>query len=317
MSISIENTSPPKISIIIPAYNVREYIRDSLDSVLLQTARAYEIIIINDGSTDGTLEEIDAHPDREKFRVITTRNEGLGSARNRGLEESTGDYVYFFDSDDILEKDFLEKVSLISTKNNQPDLILFSGESFFDPGYVDSFFPNYQRTTEGFFADPNNLLKTLVSNKCFFSSACLYLSRREIWKSNGIQFKSILHEDEDIIFPLTLRSKSAYVTRDIFFRRRIRKNSIMTASISKKNIESYKIILESLLDLQDRSIQEIDTTRQIWKERISTFLDLYLTRASSIGERIDLKTAIRAATSVNQPWLYLNLAKRFFGRNSK
>lgn len=98
-------------SVIVPAYNVEKYLMRCMDAILSQTLKDYEIIIIDDGSTDHTGQIADQirslHP--EFIRVIHQENRGLGGARNSGLEESKGEYLVFIDSDDYIRKDFLEK----------------------------------------------------------------------------------------------------------------------------------------------------------------------------------------------------------------
>ena len=101
-----------KLSIIVPVYNTRDYLAACLDSVLLPGAEDYEIIVVNDGSTDDS-GEICAEYERrypDLIRVITTENSGLGAARNVGLEAARGDYLLFLDSDDSLEKGALSEI---------------------------------------------------------------------------------------------------------------------------------------------------------------------------------------------------------------
>ena len=92
------------VSVIIPVYNVQQYLAECLQSVCDQTYRSFEVICINDGSTDRSVEILEAFKSKmgAKCRIINKKNEGLGPARNTGIEASTGYYVYFLDSDDIL-----------------------------------------------------------------------------------------------------------------------------------------------------------------------------------------------------------------------
>ena len=97
------------ITIAIAAYNCEQYIADTLSSALKQTYPSFEIIVVNDGSTDDTLNILNRYNDL-RIRIINQANQGLSAARNRGLDESNGKYICFIDADDILEPDYLSKL---------------------------------------------------------------------------------------------------------------------------------------------------------------------------------------------------------------
>lgn len=100
-----------KISVIVPVYNSSKYLDKCIDSLVNQTIKSYEIIIINDGSTDNSLDIINKYKkNNSMIKVISTKNNGIGTARNIGLNNSSGKYVAFVDSDDYVACDFLEKV---------------------------------------------------------------------------------------------------------------------------------------------------------------------------------------------------------------
>lgn len=100
-----------KISVIVPVYNSGKYLDMCIDSLVNQTIKSYEIIIINDGSTDNSLDIINKYKkNNSMIKVISTKNNGIGTARNIGLNNSSGKYVAFVDSDDYVACDFLEKV---------------------------------------------------------------------------------------------------------------------------------------------------------------------------------------------------------------
>ena len=101
----------PAISVIIPAYNAKDYIRTCLDSVLQQTFQDFEIIAVNDGSKDNTLDILNEYKEKypEKIHVISQENQGLSVTRNNGVAAAKGEYVFFLDSDDYWEKGKLQK----------------------------------------------------------------------------------------------------------------------------------------------------------------------------------------------------------------
>lgn len=114
-----------KISVIVPVYNVEDYLGECLDSLITQTLSDIEIICINDGSTDNSLEILTNYSKRDsRIKIITQENKGLSSARNRGFEFINGKYTYFIDSDDILKSDALEKLYNLACDKNT-DFIIF------------------------------------------------------------------------------------------------------------------------------------------------------------------------------------------------
>jgi glycosyltransferase involved in cell wall biosynthesis len=107
------------VSIIIPAYNVENYISRCLDSVILQSYQNIEILVINDGSTDNTLSIIESYRVRDRrISLINQKNKGLSAARNVGLDVSQGDYIYFVDGDDFISEKTIELLVYFSGKNN-------------------------------------------------------------------------------------------------------------------------------------------------------------------------------------------------------
>lgn len=99
------------ISVIVPVYNTEKYIRECLDSILVQSLGNFELILIDDGSTDGSGKICDEYADKDsRIKVIHKENGGRSSARNRGLDEATGHYICFIDSDDTVKITFLERL---------------------------------------------------------------------------------------------------------------------------------------------------------------------------------------------------------------
>lgn len=92
----------PKYSIIIPVYNVEKYIKKCLDSVFSQTDKDFEVIVVNDGTKDNSMDIVKKYD----AKIINQKNQGLSAARNRGVKEAVGDYLIFLDSDDYWEKIF-------------------------------------------------------------------------------------------------------------------------------------------------------------------------------------------------------------------
>lgn len=114
-----------KVSIIIPVYNVEKYLQKCLDSVQAQTFTDFEAICVNDGSTDGSAEILQRYAFQDqRFKIITTVNGGLSSARNTGLKHAEGEYIYFMDSDDFIHNRLLE-TALSFAEGFQADMVSF------------------------------------------------------------------------------------------------------------------------------------------------------------------------------------------------
>ncbi|WP_107853135.1 glycosyltransferase family 2 protein [Oceanimonas marisflavi] len=258
-------------SVIVPAYNVENYIEEAIDSILNQTVLPSEIIVINDGSTDGTPEVLKKYEHNALFEIIHTENRGLGEARNRGLAESSSEYVYFFDSDDTLEPDFIEKMLGFIAGYDDPDLIFFSGRSFLDDDLVSSsFMPDYSRCFNECFLNSFDLMSSLYSEKAFFPSACLYVSKKSLWVKNNLRFKPIVHEDEEVIFKVAAFSHTSLVVDDVFFNRRVRSGSIMTSEKGEKNLQGLLISLDSMFEFKRNQNTLCRSLSFFWRKRVGS-----------------------------------------------
>jgi glycosyltransferase involved in cell wall biosynthesis len=108
----------PKVSIVIPVYNVEKYLRQCLDSVVNQTLKDIEIICVNDGSTDNSLQILEEYANKDdRIKIINKDNGGLSSARNAGLEIATGVYIGFVDSDDYIEIETYNEAYKLTSNN--------------------------------------------------------------------------------------------------------------------------------------------------------------------------------------------------------
>lgn len=111
-----------KYSFIVAVYNISKYINRCMDSLLNQTIKDYEIIVVNDGSTDDSLEKIRKY--EQVIKIVNKENGGLASARNKGMEVATGEYCVFIDGDDFVKRDYLEIFDKKIAKNNTLDIVM-------------------------------------------------------------------------------------------------------------------------------------------------------------------------------------------------
>lgn len=237
-----------KVSVIIPVYNTELYVKQSVETIIKQTIDDIEIIIINDGSTDNSLSilyELSAQDHR--IKLFTYTNQGLSISRNIGMEKASGEFIYFMDSDDLLEQDTLEQCYQ-KCISEQLDFVFFDAEGFCEE---DRLIRNYQYQRNMQIEDKVwngiELLKIQDDTRNYRSSACLSFTRLDFLLKNNIQFyPHILHEDELYTALIYLKATRVNYIKRTFFKRRIRKDSITTRRFSMKNIQGYFTVANEL-----------------------------------------------------------------------
>lgn len=238
----------PKVSVIIPVYNTEAYVEQTLRSIMGQTLRDIELIVVNDGSTDGSLsvlERIATGDDR--IRLYTQPNKGLSQTRNAGIARARGEFIYFMDSDDLLEPDALERC-YERCQSDRLDFVFFDAESFGTTASDAAWF-DYRRAkyfgTE--VCDGTALLRRMLALHCYRASACLSFIRTAYLRGLGLRFyPGILHEDELFTPQLYLGASRAGGIERSFFKRRIHGDSIMGRGFSRRNLEGYTTVLREL-----------------------------------------------------------------------
>lgn len=168
----------PGISVIIPVYNVENYIGKCIDSVLNQTFQDFEIIIVNDGSTDNSQNVIDEllHSYPEKIRSFKKDNGGLSSARNYALDRAKGEYVTFLDSDDYLDSDYLE-VHYKEAMTHNSDMVISGQKKVSEDGSI------IKRLKYPVQKNPNTILRRLnISGKIYKRS---YIEKHKMRFADG------------------------------------------------------------------------------------------------------------------------------------
>lgn len=172
-----------KISIIVPVYNVEKYLKKCLDSLVNQKYTNYEIVIVNDGSTDNSQDIIDKYIKKypKLIKSYKKKNGGLSSARNYGINKSTGDYLLFVDSDDYLQTNSLKLLSEKLVKEKS-DIIVFD---------INTVYPNYSIVKKTM-TDEDNVKRYIVGEP----SACNKLVKKDIFINNNIKFmENVFYED--------------------------------------------------------------------------------------------------------------------------
>ncbi|WP_341679173.1 glycosyltransferase [Niveibacterium sp. SC-1] len=200
-----------KISFVIPCYNVENHLVKCLDSILRQPFDDYEVVAVDDGSTDGTAKilsdycRIDA-----RLRVITKENGGQGSARNLGVQNARGEYVWFVDSDDWLLQFAVPRLARILDKH-KPDVLVLNFEYSFDdaPAQPSSLVPSH---LTGRLIEPRESADTFSSVSCWNTPPWRLISRREHLAAHDIRFaEGVFYEDHPYAIKLMLTARSAYI----------------------------------------------------------------------------------------------------------
>ena len=227
------------ISIIIPVYNVENYVSETLDSVKNQTSLPDEVIVINDGSTDNSFNIIKNYSDLKCFKVFETKNQGLGLTRNYGISLAKSDYIYFLDSDDIIENNFIYEMRKLINQYKNPDMILFSGKTFTHKKEIDNKI-NLKLTIEGQFFKGDKLLTKMVQKKETLPQSSRYLTKKELWTTNNLTYPNGIAEDESLFFPLIALSNNTVVNKKAYYRYRVNRPGSITADSAKPiHVEDY------------------------------------------------------------------------------
>ena len=247
-----------KISIIIPTYNDEEYILRCLDSIEKQDYQNYEVIVVDDESTDGTISILEKYAkNNNKINVYFSSHNGCGTTRNIALEHATGDYILFLDSDDELLPNCLPIISKEIEENNIDILvfdtkIIFHGNQKPDNGII-----NYYKRQ-------NEISNKILTSSDFYNQSIEYKSqngygypaviwtyayKKEIY--NNLRFLHEIHGDEyftTCLFLLKPNQKIKYIDKKLHLHY-IRDNSISTSSFNIKYPKAYIDIIHSLLPL--------------------------------------------------------------------
>ena len=230
-------------SIIVPAYNVEKYIEKCIDSILNQSYKNYEVIVINDGSTDDTLNILNKKY-KDKVKIYSKENGGLSSARNYGVLKSSSKYILFVDSDDWLEPDLLLKLSEQINKNFD-DLICYRLQKYYDKKniFVVNELPLFNKLS-----GIDALSKLILSHKTF-ETAVIYAYKSEFYKRNKFSFcDSRYHEDFGLIPYVIARAKTVSSIYYVGYNYLQREGSIT------KNLEYSKVFKKSFDTLYQMGI---------------------------------------------------------------
>ncbi|MBR6124367.1 glycosyltransferase [Candidatus Saccharibacteria bacterium] len=231
-----------KFSIIIPVYNAERYIRQCIESVLDQTFQDFELILVNDGSVDKSANIINEYVDDSRIIIIHKENEGVSSARNRGLDVAQGEWVSFVDSDDVLEDSCLENFEKIERKG---DINFFSSVDFYD-----DFSMVKRQMPDGFYEGNDSIQKIIYYLKSspgfeFFGVTWNKFFRNDIIQKNHLRFDCRISYREDELFTSNFLLYASSVTTMSAIGYRYRKTACGLHKVGQ-NALAFEILADAI-----------------------------------------------------------------------
>lgn len=311
------------ISIVVPCYNVEDYIDNCIESIMVQTYKNIEVIFVNDGSTDETQQKIENKiKDLDNFKLINQKNEGVASARNIGINKSSGEYIYFMDPDDEMDHVLLENSIKVMSENSS-ELIIFGYQKVNCDGEILKYrIPNFSnKIIEE--DDKYKLFNYLNSNE-LFNPPWNKLYKKNIIIGNKIKFPNI-KKGEDAAFNceyfrviknITILDKSLY-------RYLVSREGSVEMNTTIDEYDFFKVILEYKLKLVSNFGIDLDSFEK--KELIgSTFSEClklmkYSTNLSEFSLRLVERKLFKKTMVIKYNLKYgiKNNIKLFFIHNSK
>lgn len=279
------------LSIIIPVYNTEEYLAECLDSVFDQKIRSFEVIIINDGSTDGSVDIIKGYEKKHSgiIRIIEQENAGLSAARNAGLGIARGKYVYFMDSDDYLFPNSLCIVQDLVERQNL-DVLFFSFENICERSLINQYghmaMGQKRNMLDTGIMEGKDLFCQFVNQNEYYVNVWLQFIRREFIEEYGINFiNGIIYEDRMFTYLLLFYAQKVRCLNRVFYCKRIRENSIC---VSEKGYLYFYSCVVTLMKMYYQIAENCkgtsafkDLSVRIWDE-MNKKLDAFLSNMDSI-----------------------------------
>lgn len=231
----------PKVSVIVPVFNNEKYISKCIESILLQSYSNIEVVIVNDGSTDKSEQIIKEYREKdERILYLSQYNSGPSEARNNGIVNSTGDYLVFIDSDDKVDKYYIE--SLLNTMiNSKVDLVCCGYKDYSKYGIVNH---------TDFNMEGNIPLNDVLDMICVGTGGVLWskIFKKEIISKNNLRLNKNICMSEDLIFTLEYATHSRSfksIKKYLYHYNRLNENSI-SANINLEHIKNSITVCESI-----------------------------------------------------------------------
>ena len=225
-----------KVSVIIPVYNVQDFLKKCVESVISQTLTDIQIILVDDGSTDNSGKICDEYAKKDKrIIVIHKQNQGLGFARNTGLDEANGKYIFFLDSDDWVLPYSLEQLFNTAEQNNA-DIVCYSLNKVYDRNQTDFIQEDKQVQI---LTDKNDLMKKYMLSE-ISSTAWSKLYKHNVWEN--LRFTDVrIHEDAWIGHLVIDKCNTVVITNQKYYAYYQRPESLVRSNFKELNFKCIEV----------------------------------------------------------------------------
>lgn len=309
----------PLVSVVVPCYNVEQYVGDALDSLLSQTYRRIEIICLDDGSTDQTAEVLKRYATlHDNISAILNNNHHQGWERNKGMKLAKGKYLYFMDSDDILAPEAITELVLFA-EQNETDIIYFEADSFYETDELKLKFPAYESLYHRKHAFPSiyngeDLYFRQRKRGGMIISPCLQFIRKEFVDKAKVSFPELpTWEDNIFTIDTLLAAKRVLVLPNRYYRRRVRPGSTMTATaVAERNV-AVGAIVSHILKRSETYLEESQERELLRVQAIGYLRWHQKSLIESPDERISLDSALNSVLKASDLAL---LTLRYFDKMS-
>ncbi len=258
------------VSVIVTVYNIEKYIGECLDSLLDQEEINFEVICVDDASTDRSYEILCDYKQRDsRIKVIhNSQNVGLSSARNVGFKEAVGEFLYNIDGDDLLKQGALKRLYSCAVENKL-DMLGFSAVSFFDDDEMRKYGSENEYVRKGNYLDvkpgPELFTELIDNNDRASSNMVLYFYNREFFERNNLYGIEGLRYADDSMFAMYMAAKRAMCITDQLYMRRYRSGSVVTSPMKKYYMESMVVLFLEELRIWQNSNLNSELNKKIEK----------------------------------------------------
>ena len=241
-----------KVSIIVPVYNVEQFLYECLDSVLSQTYNNIEAVLVDDGSTDNSGKLCDTYSKKDsRIKVIHQKNQGLSAARNTGIDAATGDYLLFVDSDDVISEHMVEDLLRIAVEHK---IKFVSSPLAIDKNNLDK---NVDKDIRVFSSE--DALKSIFEERVVQTSASGKLYAKELWET--VRFPvGKLFEDYATIYKIVLKCDRIVSVGRFYYFYRPNPNGITGSFFSKRKLDYFEITNQIIKDLEANNLKRLIKT---------------------------------------------------------
>lgn len=242
-------------SIIIPCYNTAVWLEECIESIIRQNYTDWEIILVNDGSTDNTEDILKHYEEKDsRIKVIRQENQGVSPSRNRAISEAEGDYLIFLDSDDFYkDENCLNRIE-DCFHNENIDTVVFRYQTVMDNGNITEHLQYFDKMT-GYIYTGEEYLQAVLSEKDIYQwFPWLYAFKRELWEKNNIQFNPEfwILEDMNILYQIILKAQRVKVLNSVIYQYRVRASSV-SRILSAKSMKSMLNVCKATVNAINRA----------------------------------------------------------------